>query len=58
MEKFEYKIYRCYYPMHLHEENINEFGEKGWELINVLGHVDDPDKYTYYYFKRKIKENV
>lgn len=55
MDKFEYKIVEDYYHDFEPESFLNEFGEDGWELVQV---IKDPESFSglkyQYYFKRKI----
>lgn len=48
MEKFKYKIIKL--GRHLDENQLNEIGSKGWELINVV----ESDYMIYYYIKKRI----
>jgi hypothetical protein len=31
---------------------LNEYGQKGWELISIVGHPEDSESFKYY-FKRQ-----
>ena len=40
----------------LSEEQLNEFGEEGWELVCVIPGKDDTSEGLFHYFKR-LKAN-
>jgi len=58
---FEYK-YTEIYNTHITplEEQLNDYGSKGWELVQVERLHDAPDGWIYHcYFKRiKLNKNI
>lgn len=57
MKKFEY-MYKYSMNGPLHPNDLNEYGEEGWELAGILKRKEKADYSTlarekiYYYFKR------
>jgi len=49
MKKFEYKI-----DTNLGENNLNDFGLEGWELVSVSKINTPHSEDTKFYFKREI----
>lgn len=56
MIQWEYKTKRVMYQT---DDNLNNFGLEGWELISVVFRYTSAGGYDYfdYYFKRQITEN-
>lgn len=52
MKKFEYRE-----DFNISQEELNEIGGKGWELVNSSYHPSDEHDNEYYYcFKREIPD--
>jgi len=56
MKKFEYKVVTADFPLQnddLKKENLDKFGEDGWELVIERVTVIFPSQ-SYWIFKREI----
>lgn len=51
--KFEYHVVQLQ-KAPLGMISLKDLGEEGWELINVVSHLD----FFYYYFKRPVEEKL
>ena len=51
MIRWEYKIYSTSYVLDIHEDELTEFGSKGWELVSAF----ESNNMAYFVFKRPIQ---
>ncbi|KKL76125.1 hypothetical protein LCGC14_2048030 [marine sediment metagenome] len=54
MKKFEYMVLESF----KHDQEINKYGDEGWELISVVKQIPrtiTAERYLYY-FKREIQK--
>ena len=51
--KYEYKVITDHELMR--EDKLNEFGNKGWELVTVIPGTNNMSRYFEYFFKREVK---
>jgi len=42
--------------MEFEHARLNECGEYGWELVNAVIRKKDNEDWTYFYFRREIKD--
>lgn len=56
MDKYEYKVYKCILNPVQMQEDINEFGKQGWQLVSTVADIVNTKTvcYVVMFFQRKL----